>query len=110
MSGIRPNSFFRPSSGSSSTNEERTPLRGRQHVTLSSEELNKIFDAFNSISKKMKKHLEEIQLIKESQTELLAEVKNLSEDNKVLHESLANLNDQNMEYDSKIPPEISVSR
>jgi len=57
----------------------------------------------------MKKHLEEIQTIKDIQSELLEEVKNLSEDNKALHESIANINDLNMEYDSKIPPEISVS-
>jgi regulator of replication initiation timing len=40
-------------------------------VTISSAELNKIFDAFNSISSQMKEHSKEAQAIKETQAQIL---------------------------------------
>ena len=127
MSGIRPGSFFsrgshsvsptgsthsstiRSSSSRNSTPEQTPPGRRGENITMSSGELNSLFDGINAMNSQIKRQGKVLESLAKRQDEMLEELHALAEDNKSLMENIAAMEKQNEEGDGKIPPEICVS-
>ncbi|XP_032217923.2 uncharacterized protein LOC116601245 isoform X2 [Nematostella vectensis] len=94
------------------TNSE-TPVvaRRREVTTLSTAEINKIFDAFNAVSVQLKKQREVLREVGNRQEQLLFVVKDLQENQRIISEKIENLESTDTrtgDEESKIPPEISA--
>ncbi|KAL9968590.1 hypothetical protein ACROYT_G020699 [Oculina patagonica] len=95
------------SSSSSSHLSDETPVRRRDTVTITTAEIGKVFDAFNSVSAQLKLQGQVLENVKTSLEDLSAELQELKEDRRVLMEKIENSQQENAADDGKIPPEIS---
>ena len=96
-------------SSSSGLSDDQTPVRRRDTVTITTAEIGKVFDAFNTVSAQLKLQGQALESLKNSMQDLTAELQELKEDRRVLLEKVESLHENNAVDDGKIPPEISVS-
>lgn len=96
-------------SSSSSALTDETPVRRRDTVTITTTELGKVFDAFNSVSAQLKQQGQLLENFKASLEDLTADMQELKEGRRVLVEKIDSLQQENGADEGKIPPEISVS-
>lgn len=112
-SSVRPTyssgSSRRGYSSSSGLSDDQTPVRRRDTVTITTAEIGKVFDAFNTVSAQLKLQGQALESLKNSMQDLTAELQELKEDRRVLLEKVESLHENNAVDDGKIPPEISVS-
>ena len=96
-------------SSSSSLSDDQTPVRRRDTVTITTAEIGKVFDAFNTVSAHLKLQGQALESVKNSLQDLTADLQELKEDRRVLIEKVESLQENSAVDDGKIPPEISVS-
>ena len=80
-----------------------------QWQSLSTAEIGKVFDAFNTVSAQLKIQGQALESVKNSLQDLTADLQELKEDRRVLLEKVESLQENNAVDDGKIPPEISIS-
>ena len=93
----------------SGLSDDQTPVRRRDTVTITTSEIGKVFDAFNTVSAQLKVQGQALENVKSLLQDLTAELKELKEDRRVRLEKVESLQEKNAVDDGKIPPEISVS-
>ena len=96
-------------SSSSGLSDDQTPVRRRDTVTITTAEIGKVFDAFNTVSAQLKQQGQALESLKHSMHDLTTELQELKEDRRVLLEKVESLQENSAVDDGKIPPEISVS-
>lgn len=92
-----------------SGSDDQTPVRRRDTVTITTSEIGKVFDAFNTVSAQLKVQGQALESVKSLLQDLTAELQEVKEDRRVLLEKIESLQENNAIDDGKIPPEISVS-
>ncbi|XP_068754040.1 uncharacterized protein C14orf93-like [Montipora capricornis] len=95
-------------SSSSGLCDEQTPVRRRDTVTITTAEIGKVFDAFNTVSAQLKLQGQGLESVKKSLQDLTADLQELKEDRRVLIEKVESLQENSAVDDGKIPPEISA--
>ena len=78
-------------------------------MTITTAEIGKVFDAFNTVSSQLKQQGQDLASVKNSLQDLTADLQELKEDWRVLQERVERLQENNAIEDGKILPEISVS-
>ena len=94
---------------SSGLSDHQTPVRRRDTVTITTAEIGKVFDAFNTVSAQLKLQGQALESVKNSLQDTTADLQELKEDRQVLIEEVESLQENSAVDDGKILPEISVS-
>lgn len=95
-------------SSSSGFSDDQTPVRRRDTVTITTAEIGKVFDAFNTVSAQLKLQSQALESVKNSLQDLTADLQELKEDRRVLIEKVESLQENSAVDDGKILPEISA--
>ena len=96
-------------SSSSGLSDDQTPVRRLDTVTITTAEIHKVFDTFNTVSAQLKLQGQALESVKNSLQDLTADLQELKEVQRFLIEKVESLQENSAADDGKILPEISVS-
>ena len=108
-STCRSGSSRRGYSSSSGLSDDQTPVQRRDTVTITTAEIGKVFDAFNTLSAQFELQGQVLDSVKNSLQDLTTDLQELKEDRRVLIEKVESLQENRVVDDGKILHEISVT-